>query len=153
MVGMRGVGEQLKSILKKPWTVGKLFHLLHPQFPIPHQLLVSPAQELAKQISQFAGQCQSQLIKLREGILDREYIQARLGDIAIELFTSSCVFARLGGLKDVPNLSQDEYNRQWQTGLFYLKTAMRRNRQRFHELKDNDDTETNQLADLLLAPS
>jgi acyl-CoA dehydrogenase family protein 9 len=152
MVGMRGVGEQLKTVLKKPWTVGKLIHLLHPQFPIPHQLLVSPAQELARQISQFAARCQGQLIKLREGILDREYIQARLGDIAIELFTASCVFARLGGLKDVADLAQDEYNRQWQTGLFYLKTAMRRNRQRFRELKDNDDAETNNLADLLLAP-
>jgi acyl-CoA dehydrogenase family protein 9 len=152
MVGMRGIGEQLKSVLKKPWTAGKLLHLLNPQFPIPHPLLVNPALGLARQISQFAARCQGQLIKLREGILDREYVQARLGDIAIELFTASCVFARLGGLKELTELSADESNRQWETGLFYLTIALRRNRQRFAELKDHDDAATNRLADVLLAP-
>jgi len=150
MVGLRGVGEQLKGVLKKPWTAGKLLYLFAPRFPIPHQLLVGPSLELAQQIKRFANTCQSQLIRLRETILDHEYVQARLGDIAIELFTASCVFSRLSGLKDETELTADEHSRQWETGLFYLKIAIRRNRLRFSELKNNDDTATNHLAETLL---
>ncbi len=150
MVGMRGVGEQLKSVLKKPWTAGKLLHLKAPQMPASHALLVTPAMELGKQIRRFANSCQMWLIRLREGILDREYIQSRLGDIAIELFTASCVHARLSALPTQPHLSEAERNREWDTGLFYLKTACRRNRQRFRDLTDHDDAATNHLADSLL---
>ena len=151
MVGLRGVGEQLKGVLKKPWTAGKLLHLRAPQIPAASSLLVTPATELGKQIRRFANTCQSQLIRHREQILDREYVQSRLGDIAIELFTASCVFARLSALSDNKQLSSAEHDREWSTGLFYLKTAFRRNRQRYQELTDNDDDVTNQLADSLLA--
>lgn len=150
MVGLRGVGEQLKSVLKQPWTAGKLLHLRSPQLPVTASLLVTPAVELGKQIRKFANVCQSQLIRYREQILDREYVQSRLGDIATELFVASCVFARLSALSDNLQLSSTDREREWSTGLFYLKTAVRRNRQRFQELTDNDDSATNQLADSLL---
>lgn len=152
MVGLRGVGEQLKGILKKPWTFGKLLHLRSPQLPTPHGLLAAPGREIGKQILRFANRCQMTLIQYREGILDREYIQSRLGDIATELFTASCVYSRLASLSDNPTLSAAERDREWSTGLFYLKTAMRRNRERFQALRDNDDAATNSLADALLQP-
>ncbi len=150
MVGMRGIGEILKGILKKPWTVGKLLHLRAPLLPTPHALLAVPATQLGRQIRAFANACQTALIRHRESILDREYIQARLGDIATELFTASCVYARLAGLSDNPVLTAADRDREWSTGLFYIKTAMRRNRLRFQELNDNDDSATNSLADGLL---
>lgn len=150
MVGLRGVGEQLKGVQKKPWTAGSLLHLWAPQLPATHALLVQPGAQLGKQIRHFANACQGALIRLREGILDREYIQSRLGDIAIELFTASCVYARLAALPDNRQLTADERSREWETGLFYLKTAQRRNQQRFRDLRDHDDESTNQLADKLL---
>ena len=150
MVGLRGVGEQLKSVLKKPWTAGKLLHLRTPQIRAAHTLLVGPAAQLGQQIRQFANAGQGALIRLRESILDREYIQSRLGDIAIELFTASCVYARLSALSDHRHLTPEQCTREWDTGLFYLKTAMRRNQQRFRDLKDHDDEATNGLADTLL---
>jgi acyl-CoA dehydrogenase family protein 9 len=150
MVGLRGVGEQLKGVQKKPWTAGALLHLWAPQLPATHTLLVQPGAQLGKQLRHFANACQGALIRLREGILDREYIQSRLGDIAIELFTASCVYARLAALADNRQLTADERGREWETGLFYLKTALRRNQQRFRDLRDHDDDSTNQLADKLL---
>lgn len=150
MVGLRGVGEQLKSVLKKPWTAGKLLHLRVPQLPAAHTLLVEPGMQLGKQIRRLANSGQNALIRLREGILDREYIQSRLGDIAIELFTASCVYARLSALPENRQLTPDQRSREWDTGLFYLQTAIRRNQQRFRELTDHDDEATNRLADALL---
>lgn len=150
MVGLRGVGEQLKGVLKQPWTAGKLLHLRCPHLPTPHALLTTPAREIGRQIRRFANRCQMTLIQHREGILDREYIQARLGDIATELFTASCVYSRLAALSDNRDLPTTERDRQWSTGLFYLTTAMRRNRERFQALRDNDDGPTNSLADALL---
>lgn len=152
MVGMRGIGELLKGVLKKPWTAGSLLHLRAPLLPTPHALLAVPATSIGRQIRKFANSCQMALMTHREGILDREYIQSRLGDIATELFTASCVYARLAALIDDPVLTAAERNREWKTGLFYIKTAMRRNRLRFQELKDNDDSATNSLADALLNP-
>ena len=153
MVGLRGVGEQLKSVLKKPWTAGSLLHLRAPKIPANNALLVNAAAQLGKQIRHFANASQGALITLREGILDREYVQSRLGDIAIELFTASCVYARLSALPDNRQLTSAERTREWDTGLFYLKTAMRRNQQRFRDLRDNDDEPTNRLADGLLNES
>lgn len=150
MVGLRGVGEQLKGVLKQPWTAGKLLHWRRPKLPTPHALLATPASEIGRQILRFANRCQSTLIQLREGILDREYVQARLGDIATELFTASCVYSRLAALSDNPTLSDADCDKEWRTGLFYLNTAMRRNRERFQAMRDNDDTATNSLADALL---
>lgn len=150
MVGLRGVGEQLKGVLKQPWTAGKLLHLRSPHLPTSHALLTTPAREIGRQIRRFANRCQMTLIQHREGILDREYIQARLGDIATELFTASCVYSRLAALSDNRDLPTTERDRQWSTGLFYLTTAMRRNRERFQALRDNDDAPTNSLADALL---
>ncbi len=150
MVGMRGIGEILKGVLKKPWTAGSLLHLRAPRIPTPHALLSVPAGEIGRQIRKFANCCQTALIVHRESILDREYIQARLGDIATELFTASCVYARLAALSDNPVITAADRDREWKTGLFYIKTAIRRNRLRFQELKDNDDPATNSLADRLL---
>jgi alkylation response protein AidB-like acyl-CoA dehydrogenase len=150
MVGLRGVGELLKSVLKKPWTAGKLLHLRSPQIPIPHSMLAAPSAEIASQIRRFANRCQSELIRRRETILDHEYVQARLGDIATELFTASCVYSRLAAMSGIRTNTVADRDREWRTGLFYLKIALRRNRQRFQELKDNDDGATNSLADALL---
>ena len=153
MVGMRGIGEMLKSVLKKPWTAGKLLHLRAPLIPTPHALLAIPAKEIGSQIRKFANVCQTALIWYREGILDREFIQSLLGDIATELFTASCVYARLAALSDHPTLSAADRDREWSTGLYYIKIATRRNCQRFQDLKANVDLATNSLADALLGPA
>lgn len=152
MVGLRGVGETLKGVLKKPWTAANLLHLRAPQIPVPHGMLSSPASQIGRQILQFANASQAALIKYREGILDHEFVQARLGDIATELFTASCVYARLSALPSNFVLSANEKELEWNTGLFYIKTALRRNSERFRALKDNDDEATNDLANVLLKP-
>ena len=94
MVGLRGLGEELQSVVKRPWIAGKMLRF-SPTIAAPHNRLQPVARSLAKQISQFSRACQRALIRHREGILDRQFVQARLGDAASELFMASCVYSRL----------------------------------------------------------
>jgi alkylation response protein AidB-like acyl-CoA dehydrogenase len=151
MVGLRGVGVQLQETLKKPWKAPQLLHLFAPRIPVTHSRLESAATALGRQIVKFANASQRALIKYREGILDHEYVQARIGDTATELFLSSCVYARLVALMKRTDLDEAERYRELDTGLLYMKTAHRRNAQRFYELTHNDDEELNRTADQFLA--
>jgi alkylation response protein AidB-like acyl-CoA dehydrogenase len=151
MVGLRGVGMQLQDVLKKPWKAPGLLHLFAPRIPVTHSRLESAASGLGRQIVKFANVCQRALMKHREGILDRQYVQARIGDTATELFLSSCVYARLVSLLQRTDLDDAELYRDVDSGLLYMKTAYHRNAARFHEIKYNADADLNRTADRFLA--
>ena len=70
------------------------------EFPSGTALLQSPAGMLAKQIARFARGCTRALISYREDIIDHEFVQARLGDTATELFHASCVYCAAHGPTD-----------------------------------------------------
>ena len=156
MVGMRNLGKQLEGVVKKPWEVWKMVRT-SPPIPEPKSAesaissqLKSAATRLSKQIGRFSWACQKSLVQYRESILDRQCVQARLGDIATELFVSSCVYSRMCGLIDSPNTDRESVARDIQTGLFYMQCAARRNDSRFEALKDNDDSKEQALAKTLL---
>jgi hypothetical protein len=138
MVGLRGLGKELEEIRKRPWNAAKLWRTA-PTIPVTHGTLQPAATALGTQIGKFSRACQRALIGYREGIVDHELVLARLGDIGTELFLSSCVYARLSGLLSHGHLDAEERQRLASTGLLYLKSANRRNRQRFAELRNNDD--------------
>ena len=60
-------------------------------------------------------------IRYREAILDQQFVQARLGDIATELFHASCVYSRLTSLLSDQAVEETARQRELQTGLFYLR--------------------------------
>ena len=138
MVGFRGLGEQLQSVQKKPWTAPKMLRFA-PEIPCRHVQLEPFARQLGKQIASFTWTAQKQLIRHEEGILDRQYVQAALGDVATELFTASCVYSRLTSLLSATGIEKQQRDRELQTGIMALKLAQRRNEQRLSQLKSNDD--------------
>jgi acyl-CoA dehydrogenase family member 9 len=150
MVGLRGVGEQLQAVAKSPWKATSLVRMT-PEIPITHEPLRPYAGRLARQIRKFAWAAQMALIRHREAILDREFVQARLGDCATELFAASCVYARLGSLLENTSRPRSDRHRELRTGLLYLKLADRRNRLRLAELSDNHDADEIETANLWLA--
>lgn len=150
MVGLRGVGEQLQEVAKSPWKVTSLIRLA-PEVPIIYEPLRPYAGRLSRQIKKFAWACQMALIKHRESILDRQYVQARLGDCATELFMASCVYARLSGLLEHTDRPRVDRERELRTGLLYLRLAEKRNQARLAELKHNTDDDEIAVADLWLA--
>lgn len=156
MVGLRGVGMELKEIYdgvkglnpKSFFDAGKMIKRA-PTISCPYDLIRPNAKDLAKQIGRFAQACQNACIKYQEQILNKQYVQARIGDIATELFMASCVFSRLVQLieDDIPDEQQEE---EFKTGLLYLQIAKRRNEIWFNDLKNHFDEQTNELADFIL---
>ena len=159
MVGLRDVGKQFEKVLKKPWKAGELWRAA-PRIPeinrtdkplVIHARLQSAARLLSRQIQAFSRACQRMLIRYREDILDQQCVQARLGDTATELFLASCVYSRLFSLATRSDVDNATRRRNLQTGLLYIKTAHRRNKQRLKALVDNDDDDQIKTADAWLA--
>lgn len=153
MVGMRHVGKELETVLKKPWKVLSLWRTA-PRIPVPRSILEPAARSLSRQIARFGRACRNVLVAHREAILERQAVQARIGDTATELFLSSCVYARLAGLET--NGAADPHGdplareRELATGLYYLRTAARRNAERMAALTDHDDEDALRTAKLWL---
>lgn len=146
MVGLRNLGKDLQAMLKKPWRLVELLRT-PPRIPCRHGVLQVSAATLARQIARFSRACSRALIRYREGIIDHEFVQARLGDTATELFHASCVYARLTGLlSDEHVVDEHARRKEVQTGLCYLRIAFRRNAQRLTAIKSNDDEELNKTA-------
>lgn len=140
MVGLRGLGEELQSVLKKPWTATKMLRF-SPSVPVQHERLRPFASVIGRQIGKFARACQMALIKHKEGILDQQFVQAGLGDIATELFMASCVYSRLNTVMSDTQMDADERKRQMDAGTCYLRYAKKRNEDRFRNLKNNFNEE------------
>lgn len=158
-VGFRHVGVELKGEgegLVKTWAhrfsvMGESF--VAPKIPVKHEHMRYYSRSLAKQIGQFSWQLKMALAKHQEGILDKQYIQGRLGDIATELFMASCVYARLTAVLVNGTIPQPEKEAEYNTGRLYLKLAEQRNEQRFERLKLNVDEEMNSVAQAWMARS
>jgi alkylation response protein AidB-like acyl-CoA dehydrogenase len=155
MVGLRGVGMEMQNIrdhmLTRPWEAWSLVRS-KPQIPVLHSRLEPVARSLSQQIVKFARTCEVSLFRHREAILDHELVQALIGDIASELFLSSCVYSRLATLLNPAN-GQSPDPHDVEAGLLYLKSARRRNAQRFDELNDNDDLQLDRCASIFLNSS
>ncbi len=143
-VGLRHLGKEMESIqrhaLKRPWDAVKLLPK-RVHLPIKHEHLTWYARQLGSQIRQFAWSCQSSLIKHREAIINRQFIQGRLGDIATELFMASCVYSRLSALMVNGTIEEPVKLQEFRTGTLYMRMAFARNHRRFHDLKTNFDEE------------
>ena len=138
MVGFRGLGEQLQGVLKKPWTATTMLRFA-PDVPCRHEQLEPFAEQLGKQIAKFTWAAQGALTRYKEGVLDRQYVQAALGDVATELFIASCVYSRLTALLSDTEVDKQQRDRELQTGIMALKLAYRRNQHRLRQLQSNDD--------------
>jgi acyl-CoA dehydrogenase family protein 9 len=152
MVGMRGLGVQLQQVTKKPWQVTNLLRFA-PNIPVKHERLQKYASRLSKQIAKLANVSQVALIKHRETILDQQFIQARIGDMATELFLASCVYARLDSLMSHPHKDAQRQQRELATGELYWQFAEKRNQARLVELKRNFDEQQVDVADRWLGAS
>lgn len=149
MVGLRNLGKELQEVLKKPWRAVMLWRS-PPRIPVHHSLLQKPAGTLARQIARFARACTRALVRYREGIIDHEFIQARLGDTATELFHAGCVYSRLTSLLTDTQIDETTRQRDLQSGLCYLHVAFRRNAQRMASIHSNDDDDLNKTAEAWL---
>jgi alkylation response protein AidB-like acyl-CoA dehydrogenase len=163
MVGMKPVGDQLlnvKNALSNPWRdFGTLLsfgrkqiesRFTTPDIPVQNASLKPEAHELGKRVSEFGRAVQSVLMKYREAILERQYVQERIADAACELYAASCTLSRLDHVLTHGNGNPAELNRDLSAGRYYLRLANRRLRQCLAALTDNDDEMTTATANSVL---
>jgi hypothetical protein len=163
MVGIKPVADQflsVKNALGHPWRdFGTLLsfggqqlraRFTTPDVPVRNSALREQAQELGRRVRDFSLSVQSMLIKHREDILFRQYVQERLADAACELYASSCTLARLDALMSVGNGHAEEVARDVAAGRYFLRLSNRRIKQCLAALSDNEDASTTATADAVL---
>ncbi|MFN0054984.1 MAG: acyl-CoA dehydrogenase family protein [Planctomycetales bacterium] len=144
-VGLRYLGQEMLEVRRKPWKLG-LLRRPAPQIPVVHSRLQPVVARLSRQIVSFSRACQRALFRHREDVINQQHVLARLGDVATELFVSSCVYSRLMSLLTHPHADEAQMSREVHSGILYMKLAQRRNAQRLAELIDNDDDESTRTA-------
>lgn len=164
LVGMRGVGEQLKGVLgafSNPikeigtlWRFGRKQvegWLTTPDVPIHSAAsLGKEAHELGKRVRDFGQAVQAMLRQYREAVLERQYIQERIADAACDLYTSSCTLSRLDDLLTRGNANDAAVQHDLAAGRYFLALANRRIKQNLAALKDHDDEATTAAANAAL---
>jgi alkylation response protein AidB-like acyl-CoA dehydrogenase len=164
MVGIKPVADRLlgvKAAMGHPISqFGKLLsfggqqlraRFVTPDVPVRSSQLRRYATELGRRVRDFGLAVQSMLIKHKEAILFRQYVQERLADAASELYASSCALSRLDSLLTVGNGNPEEVAREVQAGKYFLKLADRRIKSCLAALYDNDDKDTTATANAILA--
>jgi len=165
MYGIKPVADQLLKVYNAAFNPLKEFgtllnfggsqiaaRLRVPDVPVRSNRLRPMARELATRVRDFSLAVQAQVIKHKEGILFRQYVQERIADAACELYAASCTLSRLDSLlSGTANGNAAEIERDAQIGLYFLKLANRRVKQCLVALQDNDDADTTQTADAVLS--
>lgn len=132
-----GVGTKLMA----PWLTTSA-----PTVPVKASELRDDAYTLGRLVREFGLKLPHvfMALKTEEAFAQAELVHERIADIAIDLYISSCVLARLdhilagkGGNGKPP--ASDIYADPV-AGKYFLKLAFRRIRERFASLDDNDDT-------------
>jgi alkylation response protein AidB-like acyl-CoA dehydrogenase len=164
MVGMKPVADQflkVKDALTHPWRgLGTLIsftgsqiaaRFTTPDVPVRSRELKYEARQLGRRVRDFSLAVQSMLMKYREQILFRQYVQERISDAACELYASSCTLSRLDHVLATRNGNGAEVGRDVTVGKYFLRISDRRIRQCLAALTDNDDKATTQAADTVLS--
>ncbi|MDA7951505.1 MAG: acyl-CoA dehydrogenase family protein [Pirellulaceae bacterium] len=163
VVGMRDVGLNLEAVLnglKKPFSdvktvkeflgrkIGSYFST--PKVKVNTPLLTDEAAQLGKAVSAFGANVERLLRKYQINIIDKQHQLGRVADVITEIYVSSCVLSRLDFILRSDRYSDQQKKEYLATGKYYFKTAQRRIYTNLHNLWDNDDQETNTIADYSL---
>ncbi|OWK38474.1 acyl-CoA dehydrogenase family protein [Fimbriiglobus ruber] len=164
VVGCRAPGEYLKGlrddVMGGRWSIGKLGAALGvgaklvtpwaahtPHVPASHPELFDEARHLAKMVKHFGTTLPHVFMRLKDeaAFVQAELIHERIADIAIDLFVSACVIARLDHLLGKPasngHAAAPDPFADAAAGHYFLKCAFRRIDERFAGLEHNDDAD------------
>jgi len=155
LVGMRDIGVGLKSTLdglKRPgtfvptlWTftrghLGRMVRI--PTIRVAAPMLRPIADGLARRVARFGRTVEATIMAKGESVLDRQYIQERIADAAIALFTAACTLSRLDrSLARNRATPADQFAAE-----LYLRMASRRFDQSLGALRSHDDQLTTRTA-------
>jgi hypothetical protein len=163
LVGMRAPGRQFQELqesLQHPWGELRKVWLLGldridavvraPTVPVRNSGLRVYAGQLGRSIRRFNREVVRALLRYREEILERQYVQERLACAAMELFASACVLSRWDAESKSKSDGQPDNAATGSVPDLFLRASFRRFRAALAELKDNDDLAITRTADRVL---
>src|ERR1700677_1231079 len=100
--------------------------------PVMSEALIEHGERLSRLVWRFNFAVDRALIRYREEIIDRQYVQDRIANIAMQIFASACVLSRWDA-----NLQAGIKPDDGAAALF-LRESSRRVRRLLAELRDND---------------
>ncbi|VTR90737.1 acyl- dehydrogenase : Acyl-CoA dehydrogenase domain-containing protein OS=Isosphaera pallida (strain ATCC 43644 / DSM 9630 / IS1B) GN=Isop_3707 PE=3 SV=1: Acyl-CoA_dh_N: Acyl-CoA_dh_M: Acyl-CoA_dh_1 [Gemmata massiliana] len=139
---LRKIGQSLGVVgkLAAPWLTTSA-----PTVPVQSSELTEDGYTLARLVREFGLKLPHVFMALKDEatFAQAELVHERIADIAIDLYVSSCVLARLDHLLagkggNGKSIGADPYA-DAVSGKYFLKLAFRRIRDRFAALDDNDD--------------
>lgn len=161
LVGMRGPGMQFQGLmesLSRPWSEFRKVWLIgldrvgaavrSPDVPVRSLQLKPYAARLGELIRRFNVEVDRALIRHREEILDRQYVQERLARAAMELFASACTLSRWDAELQ-SGMAAASTGRQRAAECF-LSGSFRRTRRSLAEMNAADDAVVTATADWML---
>jgi len=163
LVGMRGPGQQfqqLQEALRHPWGEWRRAWVLgldrlgaavrSPEVPVRSESLRAHADRLGDHIRRFNIEVNRALIRHREEILDRQYVQERIARAAMELFASACVLSRWDSELQAAGSGGDPGDARFGAAELFLRGSFRRMRRSLAEMHDNDDDAVTAIANRVL---
>ena len=163
LVGMRAPGlqfQELQETLRHPWGEWRKVWALGlerveavvraPKVPLRSPQLDGYANRLSRYIRRFNQEVSRALIRYREEILDRQYVQERLAGVAMELFAAACVLSRWDDALQKKDAKAGTNGETDETPALFLRGSFRRTDAWLAALHDNDDRAMTCTADGVL---
>ena len=161
LVGMRGPGQQFQELMEalhRPWSDFRKVWLIGldrmgaavraPEVPLQTPSLEPYGKRLGRLIRLFNVEVNRALLRHREEILERQYVQERLARAAMELFASACVLSRWDG--ELSAEGGDSTAASHSAAELFLRGSFRRTRRSLAEMNDADDAIVTAVADWAL---
>jgi len=163
LVGLRAPGRQfqeLQEALHHPWGEWRKAWLLGldrvgtavraAEVPVRSAPLLPYAVRLGEWIRRFRVEVDRALLRHREEILERQYVQERLARAAMELFASACALSRWDAQLQAGGPQVQSDGATPSAAELFLRGSFRRTRRSLAEMRENDDEGTTAVADQVL---
>ncbi len=160
LMGLQQPGERLKALgkaLQDPITgFGAISSYLkgrakstlnQPDFTMVHEAMDDEAQLVASQIHALARGVEWALRKHGKDIIERQYVQERLANAAMDLFFCTAVLSRITAEIAAVDGRLDAVRHELDCARVFVHMAYRRTRRSLRALKTNQDDRWNAIAE------
>lgn len=152
VTAIRGTGISPTQKLKRMLNFAQeyLFHFKKADYSV-HPLLEQDFRTIHRLTRKLGKAVIKQMAHYQEELLEKQYVQARIADIATELYMMSAVLLRLDLL--LVNDPQMEGSEEFKSGKYYLALGKQSILQQLHAFRENLDNQTTDLANKILGHS
>lgn len=164
LMGLQQPGERLKALgkaLQDPiHSLGAISSYLagrakstinHPDFTQVHEALDDEAQLVSSQVHALARGVEWALRKHGKSIIERQYVQERLANAAIDLFLCTATLSRVTSEIEAAGGDVDAVAGEVDCARVFVHMAYRRTRRALRALKTNQDPRLDEIASRAVA--